>query len=243
MKYTSYSDCGGRENNEDSIEVISSDKFICAVLADGLGGHGGGATASRIAVDTIVDELQNWIPESITEEAIQEWCHKANQNILDKQTADCRMKTTIVALFYEKDTGTVLMAHVGDSRAYHFVDGKNRFCTFDHSVSRMAVVSGEISMDEIRHHVDRNKLLRSVGGSDNVRVEIDKINLQPGEKNDFLLCSDGFWEYVMEEEMEQTLLKYPEPENWLAAMRKILKQKAPKENDNNSAIVVEIEEE
>ena len=153
------------------------------------------------------------------------------------------MKTTIVLRFYEKGTDAVLIAHVGDSRAYQFVNGKNQFCTFDHSVSRMAVVSGEIPMEAIRHHVDRNKLLRSVGGSENVRVELDRINVIPDVKNMFLLCSDGFWEYVTEEEMEKTLLKYPVPEKWLAAMRKILKREAPKGNDNNSAIVIEIEEE
>lgn len=243
MKYASYSDCGGRKYNEDSIKVIFSGDYICAILADGLGGHGGGAIASQTVIDTITNEVMLSGGKGVTKETIAMWCQKANKQIIEKQTDTCKMKTTIVVLFYNKGEGKVIVAHVGDSRAYQFTNGCYHFCTFDHSVSRMAVVSGEIPIEALRHHVDRNKLLRSLGGSEEVKVEIDELTIEPHTLNDFLLCSDGFWEYVTEDIMEKTLQQEKEPEKWLSEMRRHVCLEAPDENDNHSAITIQIMEE
>ena len=153
------------------------------------------------------------------------------------------MKTTIAMLLYKKKEQQVIIAHVGDSRVYQFVNNSCLFCTFDHSVSRMAVVTGEITMEEIRHHVDRNKLFRSLGGSKEVKVEIDVVDLVPNEINSFLLCSDGFWEYVTEDVMEKTLQQSNDSETWISEMRNYVYMQAPAGNDNHSAIAIQIEEE
>ena len=128
------------------------------------------------------------------------------------------------------------------SRLYHFVDGQQVFCTFDHSVSRMAVLAGEITMDDIRFHSDRNKLIKVIGKSKDTVPEYGECILKPG-KHAFLLCTDGFWEYVTEKEMEKTLKKASSPEKWILAMRKILAGRVDGTQDNNSAIAVFVEEE
>lgn len=243
MRVASYSDCGGRACNEDSIQVVCSEDYICAILADGLGGHGGGAVASQTAVKVITSELKESDVTDITKENVREWCQKANLQIIAGQTDDCKMKSTIALLFYKKKEKQVIIAHVGDSRVYQFVNDSCEFCTFDHSVSRMAVVTGEITMDQIRHHVDRNKLLRSLGGNKEVKVEIDVVDLVPNEINSFLLCSDGFWEYVTEDVMKKTLQQSGDSEAWLSEMRKCVHMQAPAGNDNHSAIAIQIEEE
>ncbi len=104
----------------------------------------------------------------------------------------------------------------------------------------MAVFAGEITLDEIRHHPDRSKLLRAMGGDDEVTVEYEAIEeLSPESSHAFLLCSDGFWEYVHESEMEETYRVSETPETWIDKMREILKKKVQDvKNDNNTAAAI-----
>ena len=124
--------------------------------------------------------------------------------------------------------------HVGDSRLYHFRDGKLQKQTTDHSVSQMAVFMGEITTHEIRFHEDRNKVLRALG-SDSCKAELSQqLRVEEG-RDAFLLCTDGFWEYVYEDEMEKTLREADSPKDWIRAMEKILKTRVTAGNDNYTA--------
>jgi len=229
-----YTNLGGREVNEDSCGTMTQENRVCAVVADGLGGHGGGDIASSTAVDVV---LELWSKAEIINEAIlDQWFQFINEKVYEMQTNVCAMKTTLAVMVCEN--AEVLLAHVGDTRIYHFVDGRIASQTFDHSVSQMAVLSGEITQDEIRHHVDRNKLLRAIGKNDEIQVEISpRINVSKGQ-HAFLLCTDGFWEYVVEEEMEQLLREAKCPEEWLASMAELLQSRVPEGNDNNTAVAV-----
>lgn len=132
-----------------------------------------------------------------------------------------------------------MWAHIGDSRLYHFLDGELIEQTFDHSVSQMAVLRGEISQEEIRGHVDRNRLLRAIGREDTIKIDCSDIVDMEGEDHAFLLCTDGFWEYVTEDEMEKDLRKSRSPGEWLDRMLKRLdKRTRKKNNDNNSAVAI-----
>lgn len=235
MGIASYTSPGGREKNEDSIIVLEKPNKDCiAVVADGLGGQGEGQVASSEALKVIVkcfEQAEEYPPETVAN-----WYDIANRVILDKQKECCHMMTTMVSLVISSDTA--LCAHVGDSRLYHFENGKLQFQSFDHSVSQMAVLSGEISKEQIRGHADRNRLLRALGRDEDVTVEISEpIDISKGE-HAFLLCSDGFWEFVYEEEMEGLLKKSKTAEEWLLSMREKHKQRAKPNHDNNSAIVV-----
>lgn len=234
-----YSNVGGRAENEDTCGAFNkSKKEFCFVVADGLGGHGGGAQASQMAVKTISESF--FENELKNPEEFKVWFQKANQEVFQIQTPDCEMKTTLVTLHIKDDFA--MWAHIGDSRLYHFVDGKLVDQTFDHSVSQMAVLRGEISPEEIRGHEDRNRLLRALGRDEEIRIDVsEKISLK-GKQHAFLLCTDGFWEYVYENEMEKALLHSRSAEKWIHKMVSHIKSRAKEGNDNNTAIAVIVNE-
>lgn len=225
---------GGREYNEDTVDIFRDGKRMCLVVADGLGGHGGGKTASMTAAETILSAFPG------QEDADQEWLksifQRANSAVLAKQTERCQMKTTCVTLCITE--GKAAWAHVGDSRLYHFIGGRMFSVTMDHSVSQLAVLSGEIEASEIRFHADRNKVLRAMGVDETVKPSVDTCKLQDGRFHAFLLCTDGFWEYVLEGEMEIDLAKAQTAEEWIQFMEERLVKKVDGRHDNYSAAAV-----
>lgn len=230
-----YSDVGGRSENEDAATILEEPgKGLLAVIADGLGGHGGGAKASQTAMRNV---LELFSAETVKEPAdLSPWFERANQEVAAMQTPDCKMKTTMV-LLHIKD-GAAMWAHVGDSRLYHFVNGKLTDQTVDHSVSQMAVFRGEITADQIRGHEDRNRLTSALGGSGKIRPELSEKVALSGAEHSFLLCTDGFWEYVYEEEMTQALQDASSARDWMEKMGQCLVSHAKPGHDNNSAAAV-----
>ncbi len=145
------------------------------------------------------------------------------------------MKTTISVLVASE--GVARWIYVGDSRMYMLRDGLVRAVTDDHSVPQALVDSGEIEREEIRLHPDRNRLLRALGKPGEARPDIgDPLYTRPGDA--FLLCSDGFWEYVLESEMETDLQRSDTPDAWVASMERRLLERVPPDNDNYSALAV-----
>lgn len=230
--YASYTDIGGRPYNEDSVEFDQTDEeHLCVVLADGLGGHGGGQLASAEAVKRILAGWRNAQTPAMLCGLVQE----AHRRILAMQTSVCKMKTTAVVLMICR--GQVQWAYAGDSRLYHFVDGSLAFQTRDHSASQIAVLMGQIRPEEIRFHEDRSRVFRALGQESGLTVDAKEEELPPGQ-HAFLLCSDGFWEYVYEEEMERELRASSSPGEWLDRMRSCLSQRVHGDNDNNTAAAV-----
>ena len=144
------------------------------------------------------------------------------------------MKTTVAIVRIEADHAS--FAHVGDTRIYAFKNGQVVFQSRDHSVAQMSVQCGEIAPDQIRNHPDRNMLTRALGGSETVKLETTQL------KNDsydaVLICSDGFWEYIFENEMCMALQNNSDPETWLEIMQNKLLYRTPNNNDNNTAIII-----
>jgi serine/threonine protein phosphatase PrpC len=224
------SSIGGRENNEDACLAKSRFKRHLFIVADGLGGHKDGQIASRTAVNSIADFLWKNKKSEVTE-AIE----IANEAVKAAQEAhNSRMKTTVAVAYYNGDQA--FLAHVGDTRIYAFSNGKISFRTVDHSASQLAVFSGEITEDQIRGHEDRNLLIRTVGAADTVKADVTvAINSQ---FDALLLCTDGFWEYVLENEMEETLARSKSAKAWVNAMTEIHSSRAPSDCDNNTALAV-----
>lgn len=234
---TRYSDIGGRAENEDSTLYARGGSFIVAAVADGLGGHGGGAIASSEALIQLGRSLPEL--EQPSEAGIRSVCESMNGAVRARQTQGLRMKTTLaMALLYEN--GTTALAHIGDSRIYHFRNGGILYRSLDHSVSQLAVLAGEITEDQIRFHEDRNRVLRVLGGEDaaNPDVRITENNILPGDA--FLLGTDGFWEYVLEADMLELLALTKSSKDWLVRMYDLVEQKAPEGHDNNSAVAIRI---
>lgn len=184
---------------------------------------------------------------------------EANREILAAQRKIGKaMKTTVAlaAILGEE----VILAHVGDSRIYAFEKNGIVYQSPDHSASQMAVLAGEITPAQIRHHADRNVLTRALGADE--RLKVDLTRKKRSETDALLLCSDGFWEYITEEEMcreksrtipgkhlSWTSGKYPSflsenghcgtgaAQKWLDHMKKIVQTGAPRNQDNNTAVV------
>ena len=234
IQTASYSDIGGRLQNEDTVREVRKGEAVCMVVADGLGGHGGGVQASSLAAKTVCDE---WQGGTDTEE-LARLVQQAHEYVQGLQTESCSMKTTIVALAVR--AGKAVWAHAGDTRLYHFFNGNWVFQTKDHSASQIAVTLGDITPDQIRFHEDRNRVLRALGQEGSLKIDTKEELLLPG-KHAFLLCTDGFWEYVLETEMEECLRSAQSPQDWLERMREILCGRVSEDNDNNSAAILWLE--
>lgn len=233
MEVAAYSDVGGRPRNEDTVRYRQLEPDgLCLVVADGLGGHGGGELASAAAAEEI---CAGW-DGSAHPSALAGLIQRAHRRVQGMQTERCAMKTTAVALVLAE--GAAGWAHAGDSRLYWFRDGKLAFQTRDHSASQIAVALGDITVDQIRFHEDRNRVLRALGQEGSLNVETGgEAPLGPG-RHAFLLCTDGFWEYVLEREMEADLAAASTPGQWLERMRARLEERVSGSNDNHTAAAV-----
>lgn len=230
----SISNPGGRSANEDNAGHLEFGDSACWVVADGLGGHGGGATASRLVVDTVLTSFR--ANPTVSAGALRSFLEAAQAAILRQQTEPelAQMRSTVVVLLANGQAA--VCGHIGDSRLYHFQDGGLVFQTTDHSVPGALAAGGSIPYEEIRFHEDRNRVLRSLGNSAEVNPAIVERSISSGDR--FLLCSDGFWEYVTEAEMGADSAQSAAPANWLNAMTARLVSRAKSEHDNYTAIAV-----
>ena len=238
--HSTISERGGREVNEDAVGTAAGGSVVCWTICDGLGGHHGGEVAAQIAVDAILRSFSE--APGCTEAVVHHSLEAAETAILQAQKQDVTlemMRTTAVILLAD-DTSAV-WGHIGDSRLYHFRGGRVASQTRDHSVPGVFAATGQISVDEIRHHVDRSRLLRSLGEG----VELKPAVTTPSPLMDgdaFLLCTDGFWEFVLEAEMEADLAATATADEWIAAMNRRLAERAPVDHDNLTATAVRISE-
>ena len=237
LSYAVFTDCGGRDVNEDSVGVFSKEPENCFILCDGLGGHGMGDVASSLAVSVFgnlfekTDDPSDFLAQSFM----------ASQDLLLTEQkvkgAKHKMKTTAVALV--NDNKKAYIGYIGDSRLYVFRKNKVKFRTQDHSVPQMLALTGEIKDSEIRNHPDRNILLR-VLGVDWEKPQYELLKPIPLRKcKAFLLCSDGFWELIDENEMCDLLKNADSVEDWLTSMVDVVRANGIGCNmDNYSAIAV-----
>lgn len=232
-----YSHIGGRQINEDSYSCeVMTQQSVCAVVADGLGGHSDGKMASQIAVRNLRKCCQcTALP---MDEQIRQWFRDANEEILENNKSIAGMKTT--AAFLAVFHGCAVWAHVGDSRLYHFYNGQLQHYTCDHSVPQVKVFAGELERNQIPFSPDRSKILKALGSEEWEPEIAPAIQLQSGQ-HAFLLCTDGFWEYLTDDEIWLDLNKSASPMAWLTYLRCRGENRKGKDADNNTAVVLFVE--
>ena len=185
-----------RLSNQDSF-LIRQGPFSLYAVADGMGGHRGGNVASAMAVTALnhvnlLDEPQ--------ESALLNAVNQANAAIWEHQLRDLSlsgMGTTLTVLW--EGTETLLIAHVGDSRAYSFFDGVLTQVTMDHSLVGELLRSGAITAEMARKYPYRNIVTRAVGTDAAVQTDIYRLSKLPGSR--WLLCSDGLTEYALPQQL------------------------------------------
>jgi PPM family protein phosphatase len=232
-------DVGGRKRNEDYCGYWSEAGQSCYVLSDGAGGHGGGDVASKTAVESVLETFK--AKPEVTPERASQLLRSANDRVIEQQSAGQEledMRATLVTLLIDEVAGTAIWGHIGDSRLYLFRRGHLWFQTKDHSVFQSMVDAGLIKPGAARDARQRSVLTGSLGGEDGF---LPIISSQPHEieRDDvFLMCSDGFWDYVNETVMERQLEGSHTPDEWLLKMKNVLNSNKPVGNDNYSAIAI-----
>lgn len=180
-----------RASNQDSLLV---DERIYGV-ADGMGGHNGGETASRVAVQVLKNALSRKLPDS---RALEAGIEAANRRIYEMSRHESSLSGmgTTVTLLWEGDE-SVLVAHVGDSRAYRLRDGELQQMTDDHSIVAELLRNKVITAEMARTHPYRNVITRAVGVDPSVLADILTFDKKPGDL--WLVCSDGLYNMVPDE--------------------------------------------
>ena len=187
------SDVGrARSENQDAFGEFSTPAGEWLfVVADGMGGHRGGSTASRLCVETIGRAFASGFDSA--EARLRVGFELANTRIHEAADGDPElvgMGTTAVAVALAPD-GSGALAWVGDSRAYRFRGGALEQLTLDHSVVGEMLRSGVVSPEEAEVHPRRNELMRAIGPLANVEAETLVLRHVSGDR--FLLCTDGLW--------------------------------------------------
>jgi len=228
---------GGRAENQDAVGSATVGRWRAWVVADGLGGHAGGRTASAIAVNAALDWFR--VNPGIDASDLEEYIRAAHDAVVATQQVlkgldD--MRTTVVMAV--ADGPKVRWGHVGDSRLYLFREGGFMTRTLDHSVVQALVDRGEADPQELRKHPDRNRLLRVVGNPEPPQVTIidPAVELMVGDS--LLLCSDGLWELVSETEMELALARSHTAMEWIDRLGWWVAKRGKGGYDNYTALAV-----
>ncbi|HIW72169.1 MAG TPA: Stp1/IreP family PP2C-type Ser/Thr phosphatase [Candidatus Levilactobacillus faecigallinarum] len=203
-----------RADNQDYVDVFTNQAGQhLALIADGIGGNQGGDVASAMAVSHLghAFELTEWATTQDARAWISHQITAENRSIIEKsnQFADLNgMGTTLVAAVYF--TNEVVIASIGDSRAYLLRDGQLRQLTEDHSLVNELVKRGEISRQAARHHPQKNVIIRSLGISSDANFD---LNTYPLVLNDqLLLCTDGLTNMVDDQQIATVLMSHQTPD-------------------------------
>lgn len=206
MRIKAGTDAGAvRTINQDSFLV--DDKMKYCIVADGMGGHSAGEIASAMVVEEINRFLSENIPETLhnTVDCIYDAIRHANSKVFKSARLNFNysgMGTTLVmTYFYEQK---VILANVGDSRAYLLRDGILKQITKDHSMVEQMVDEGTITRQQASTHPQRNVITRAIGTDREVQADIFMLTAK--EKDIILLCTDGLTNEVAEENLCKMLI-------------------------------------
>jgi protein phosphatase len=180
----------------------NEDAFICEpplfAVADGMGG----ARAGEIAAGLAAAALEEAGAETRGADGIAALLVEANRRIWERSLQDpatAGMGTTVTAALLDAHSGTVALAHVGDSRAYRLRDGELEQITTDHSLVAELVESGVLTPEEAERHPQRSAITRALGTEPDVDVDAFTVDARPGDV--FLVCSDGLSTMVPDDEL------------------------------------------
>lgn len=234
---------GGRKENQDSAGFRETELGSLIVVCDGMGGMQGGSVASQLAVQIILDTVasadKKTNPSTILIQAIK----KANIAIIErgKNNPNLRgMGTTVTILLLTPYSA--LTAYVGDSRIYQLRNGEKIFRTFDHSMVFEMVKKKIISEEQARLSAQSNVILKALGVNDNVEVEIAERSYKKGDR--FVLCSDGFWGAMPEEDFIRHLVESNPIDKILESTANVVEsigRNSEQEFDNLTAAILEMD--
>lgn len=224
-----------RPVNEDRFLAIP-DRGLFAVF-DGVGGQRAGEVASQTAAETLEEALLHAPKDGEAIDTIRRAIDFANRDVFELAESDPAYKTmaTTVALIHI-DGDRVTVAHVGDSRVYKLEAGRFSRETVDHTDVNDDIRAGRIGKEEAPALRDRNVINRALGVENTVEVEVKSITARDGAR--FLLCSDGVYRHMSDEEIARVLVEHKEPQRAADELKRIVHQRGA--DDNLTAVVVQI---
>ncbi|NDJ86236.1 MAG: serine/threonine-protein phosphatase [Chloroflexi bacterium] len=254
LNYGLHSDVGQvRDNNQDAMLSFTACmsgagddvSFGFFIVADGMGGHEDGEKASALATQIVARHVTNDIFLSLLRgetggdserptiiEVLRNAVQKANE-IVSTQVPDGGTTVTASAIMGH----SAYIAHVGDSRAYLIARDSIEHVTRDHSLVQRLIELDQLTPEDAADHPQKNVLYRAIGQSDN--IDVDAIIRQIPPEGYLMLCSDGLWNMLSNEEIHQTILKqYDNPQS--AAQKLVALANERGGPDNITVILVQI---
>lgn len=232
-----------RKQNQDNFLVEPELKLF--IVADGMGGHQGGETASRMAIETIVEYFHSTAGSNhLGPDPVQKLYHaiiSANHSIQSKGQAEPELQgmgTTTTALYFNQER--LYIGHVGDSRTYLVHPERIWQLTRDHSLVQEKLRAGLISRAQLKTDKMKNVITRSVGFD--AEVDVDVYQLEPHAGDVFITCSDGLSGMIEDSEILKIVQEYACDQDSveIAAQKLIEAANANGGDDNVTAVVVKI---
>src|ERR1700757_638802 len=213
-----------RENNEDSIEVKQIPDLTVCLVADGMGGQAAGEIASKRAVEVIPRELRKHLQPNTNADAakgvIRKAVVQANEEIIAMGALDRDLKnmgTTVVLAIWRKNSTTMYVTGVGDSRGYLIRENQITQLTVDHSLAQALVEAKTISAEEARNHRFKNVLWKYLGSKEvGEGPEVKVLPIQADDR--ILLCTDGLSGVVSDEQVITCIRDHPDVQQTAEAL-------------------------
>ena len=233
---------GGRKENQDSAGLRDTKLGYLIVVCDGMGGMQGGSVASQIAVQTILETVASADVQANPSMTLIKAIRNANMAIIDEGRDDPNLQgmgTTVTALLLTPHSA--LTAYLGDSRIYQIRHGEKVFRTFDHSMVFEMVKEKVISEEQARLSDQSNVIMKALGITPDIEVEVVERPYRKGDR--FVLCTDGFWGAMPEDEFIRHLSEKKPLDKILDSTANIVEsigRNSGKEYDNLTAAILEM---
>ncbi len=198
-----------RQVNQDYGMIAQLDnETTLVIVADGMGGHKAGEVASKMAAEIIHSTILEYWQQKNWDDLLLFAIEKANATIITQGNSQSEyegMGTTIEVGLLSENRG--LIAHVGDSRVYLLLDSNLQQLTEDHSLVYALYKSGQITIDEVSIHPQKNMILRAVGTDEELEVDLIPFTWSSGDR--ILFCSDGLFKH-MDNQLIATYMQMPD---------------------------------
>lgn len=218
-----------RDHNEDSL-LVAPPLFA---VADGMGGHAAGEVASEIAI-TVLGEKAPHTPDAAALGRAVEDANRAVILAANEKRGRAGMGTTMTAAVLQKDR--LVIAQVGDSRAYLLYQGRLQQLTRDHSLMADMIEAGRLTPEEARTHPNRSVITRALGSDPRMVPDLYEITVETGDR--LLLCSDGLSSMVEDSAIESTLARTRDPQRCASML--VNEAIAAGGYDNVTVVVVDV---
>jgi serine/threonine protein phosphatase PrpC len=225
-----------RPHNEDNFACQDFGGRSLFVVADGMGGHDAGEIASKIAVETVCKEIGRHAKHKEDLQGLVEFVARLANVEVRKEGWEKKSNMGTTLSFALVEGTTAHIANVGDSRVYWIENGSINQITEDHSLVAKLVAAGKLTREEARGHPKSNLLYRTIGSEENVKVDIFTIGLK--KNGCLLLCTDGLWGEVSDEDIHQACATEKDIRTACAGLIRMANGNGGK--DNITAVMVKV---